>query len=85
MIGQIHYGHIETSARLKRVLDFLLSEPMGATTRQIAKGASVCAVNSAIAELRANGYSIDCLFMGRKNGSAIFRYRLASKRRRNKK
>lgn len=52
-------ARIENSARLQRVAD-LLADGREHTTLDIVIGASVCAVNSAVAELRANGYHIDC-------------------------
>lgn len=50
---------IEKSERLLRVLS-LLSEGGEFTTLDIIKQANVCAVNSIVAELRQNGFGIDC-------------------------
>jgi biotin operon repressor len=50
---------LSTSDRLQRVRDFL-SDNQPHSTLEIVKKANVCAVNSAIAELRANGLKIDC-------------------------
>jgi hypothetical protein len=50
---------IERSSRLNRVLD-LLSKGGEFTTLDIIKSANVCAVNSIIAELRQNGFGINC-------------------------
>lgn len=55
----MHYAKVETSKRLKRVLN-LLSDGLPHTTRDIVRRASVCAVNSIISELRMNGYDINC-------------------------
>lgn len=56
---------IESSDRLNRVLD-LLSHGGEFTTLDIIKSANVCAVNSIIAELRQNGFDIDCQRRGDK-------------------
>ncbi|HET7300099.1 MAG TPA: hypothetical protein VFJ01_05545 [Oleiagrimonas sp.] len=55
----MHAAHLENSDRLQRVLDVLVD---GAehTTMDLVLEAGVCAVNSIIAELRENGYVIDC-------------------------
>ncbi|MEM7269658.1 MAG: helix-turn-helix domain-containing protein [Pseudomonadota bacterium] len=50
---------LETSERLQRVLAVLRSSER-ATTRQIMRSAHVCAVNSCVAELRENGFEIEC-------------------------
>jgi hypothetical protein len=50
---------LKSSDRLRRV-DKFLSDLRPHTTMEIIKGASVCAVNSIIAELRANGRKIHC-------------------------
>jgi hypothetical protein len=50
---------IESSERLNRVLD-LLSQGGEFSTLDIIKNANVCAVNSIIAELRQNGFEINC-------------------------
>jgi|TARA_R110000868_G_scaffold119068_2_gene315486 hypothetical protein len=56
---------IERSSRLNRVLD-LLSKGGEFTTLDIIKSANVCAVNSIIAELRQNGFGINCQRRGDK-------------------
>lgn len=69
----MHFAKLEHSDRLKRVLDILkenFGEPK--TTRDIIKKAGVCAVNSAISELRANGIEIRCRCIKR----GIFEYTL---------
>lgn len=54
----MHNAKLSTSKRLQRVLSALQKGPR--TTRQLIEEAHVCAVNSIIAELRANGYTIAC-------------------------
>jgi hypothetical protein len=55
----VNSANLQTSDRLQRV-DSLLADCMPRTTMQIVQGANVCAVNSIIAELRANGRKINC-------------------------
>ena len=54
---------LETSARLQRV-DALLADRMPHSTLDIVQKASVCAVNSIVAELRDSGRSIECQRQG---------------------
>jgi hypothetical protein len=56
-------ARLETSPRLQRVAA-LLSDGREYSTLDIVIGASVCAVNSCIAELRANGFRIACRRVG---------------------
>lgn len=63
-------ARLENSARLKRVAD-LLADGREYSTLDIIIGAGVCAVNSCIAELRDNGFTIYC----RREGNT-WRYRL---------
>jgi uncharacterized protein YerC len=56
-------ARLETSPRLQRVAT-LLADGREYSTLDIVIGASVCAVNSCIAELRANGYAIACRRVG---------------------
>lgn len=67
-----------TSPRLQRVLELLKDRgPRGATTREIVNHADVCAVNSIIAELRANCIAIETIDEGiNERGSHVYRYRL---------
>lgn len=66
----MHFARLENSPRLQRVLNLLLNGPH--TTRQIIQKAgfekeSVCAVNSAMCELRLNGIPVlpaKCLSRG---------------------
>lgn len=68
----IHYARIEESDRLRRVHK-LLADGDWHGTRQIMIDADVCAVNTVISELRANGFSIDTRCVGR----GRFEYRMA--------
>ena len=67
----MNYARIQASPRLQRVLN-LLWDGMPRTTREIAHSADVCAVNSIICELRANGFDIICKPVSR----GRFEYRL---------
>lgn len=60
----LHFAKLEKSERLQRVLK-LLRDHKPHTTRDIVKKADVCAVNSIISELRANGIKISCEPLGR--------------------
>jgi hypothetical protein len=62
--GAIHFARIENSDRLRRVLA-VLSDRQPHSTMEIVQAAEVCAVNSAIAELRMNGIRIECRQVGR--------------------
>ena len=68
-------ARLDRSPRLQRVLDCLQRGGWW-TTRQLIQYATVCAVNSCIAELRANGIPVesDVIYRG---GRRIWRYRLA--------
>ena len=55
----MHSARISNSKRLQRV-DALLADGKEYSTMDIVRAASVCAVNSIIAELRANGRVIVC-------------------------
>lgn len=55
---------IGSSERLQRVHN-LLSDGKPRTTLEIVVGAQVCAVNSCVAELRANGLDIACWRKGK--------------------
>lgn len=59
----MHAARLDKSDRLRRVLD-LLSDGKPRSTRDIVEGAHVCAVNSCVAELRANGHAIACQRQG---------------------
>lgn len=55
----MNHALIDRSQRLQRVYDFL-KDRRPHSTLEIVRKAKVCAVNSIIAELRANGLDIDC-------------------------
>lgn len=56
----MHAARITHSKRLQRVLSLLKKAKRPVSTMQIIQRAKVCAVNSIVAELRANGYAITC-------------------------
>ena len=60
----LHFAKVKNSPRLQRTLSVLLDHHPH-TTRHIQEKAHVCAVNSIVSELRANGYVIDCECIGR--------------------
>jgi hypothetical protein len=55
----IHFAKVENSARLQRVLK-MLRRGGAYTTRQLIRGADVCAMNSIASELRKNGFRVAC-------------------------
>jgi len=54
-----HAASIETSERLQRVLD-VLQDRGWHSTLDIMQRTYLCAVGSAVSELRANGISVEC-------------------------
>jgi hypothetical protein len=56
----MRHGKLSTSPRLQRALRALQRADGEISTRDLAERADVCAVNSVIAELRANGAEITC-------------------------
>ena len=60
----INFARIEKSERLQRV-HLLLLDGAWHGTRAIMRDADVCAVNTVIAELRANGFAIRTRCVGR--------------------
>jgi len=71
--GVMHAARLEDSPRLQRVLAFLRRHGP-ATTIEIVKGCDVCAVNSIIAEIRANGFTVECHAVKGQRG--VYRYEL---------
>lgn len=59
----MHAASLDKSPRLKRV-DALLADGREYSTREIIAACDVCAVNSIVAELRANGRQIDTRWQG---------------------
>lgn len=74
-LGTIHYAKLENSPRLQRLRDYL-ADGEWRTTLDIIVNAAVCAVNSAVCELRMNGYTIECRAV--KGGGGIYEYRLVN-------
>lgn len=70
----MRHARLSSSARLQAVLSALQSAGE-LSTRQIILRAGVCAVNSCIAELRANGAIIECRQEVRE-GKRLFLYSL---------
>ena len=70
----MHSAAVERSPRLQRVLK-LLRDGREYSTRQIVQDADVCAVNAIVAELRDNGYPVECRQVVR-HGRRIWLYRL---------
>ena len=68
--GRIHYAKLDNSPRLQRLYALLQRGP--ATTREIVTGADICAVNTAVDELRENGISVICESIGK----GRYQYRL---------
>lgn len=60
----MHAARLDHSPRLQRVAD-LLADGREYSTREISRQADVYAVNSIVAELRANGYDVQCKCLGR--------------------
>lgn len=72
----IKYAKLATSKRLQRLLKFL-SDCKPHTTKEIFVGANICAVNTAVTELRRNGFNILCKFKEAvQDGSRIYEYQL---------
>lgn len=67
----MHAAKIDESPRLQKVRDFLRRNG-SATTLEIIQGCNVCAVNSIIAELRANGFSVSCNAVKGKRGVYLY-------------
>lgn len=70
---RMHAARIEDSPRLQKVLQFLRRR-RAATTREISQECDVYAVNSIIAELRANGFNVVCSAVPKQRG--VYRYEL---------
>lgn len=58
-VGVMHAARVDRSPRLQRVLA-VLEDGREHSTRELLDAARVCAVNSIVAELRANGHRITC-------------------------
>ena len=74
--GKIHFARLSNSPRLQRFLK-ILSDGKKHTTREIQVKAKVCNPNTAKAELKENGFNVDCkLREVTEDGSKIFEYQL---------
>ena len=72
----MHAARLDRSPRLQRV-HRLLADGAERSTLRISIAAQVCAVNSCIAELRANGAEIKCrMVRERGTGKVRFLYRM---------
>ena len=71
----MHAARLGASSRLQRIAN-LLSDGEEHSTREIVLKCNVCAVNSAVSELRANGLNIVCRQRPSRNGSHHFTYQL---------
>ncbi len=71
----MHAASLNSSPRLQRVHDLLLNG-REYSTLEIVQGAQVCAVNSIIAELRANGLTITCRQIVSPAGERRWLYRM---------
>ena len=58
-------AQIDRSARLQRLLG-ILGDGAERSTLELIQQSGLCAINSAIAELRQNGFAIDCRRIGGK-------------------
>ncbi|MEM7751767.1 MAG: hypothetical protein AAF230_00040 [Pseudomonadota bacterium] len=56
----MNYGRLKTSPRLQRALRALQRAEGEISTMELSRRARICAVNSVVAELRANGAEIRC-------------------------
>ena len=73
----IRYANLSESPRLQRLLKFL-SDCKPHTTREIINGANICAVNTAVTELRRNNFDISCKFKEvLEDGSRVYEYQLS--------
>lgn len=60
----MHYARLEHSPRLQRLLS-VLRQGGWYSTRDLVKKAEVVAISSAVDELRANGFEVQCERRGR--------------------
>ncbi|MDK3072725.1 hypothetical protein QO034_06355 [Sedimentitalea sp. JM2-8] len=71
----MHYARLSRSPRLRRALRALQAAQGEISTFDLSRRARICAVNSVIAELRANGAEIACR-QAREDGQVRFYYTL---------
>ncbi|TMV09853.1 hypothetical protein FGK63_01930 [Ruegeria sediminis] len=72
----MHHARIGTSPRLQRALRALREAGGEISTYALSRAADLCAVNSVIAELRANGAEITCRQAVEESGQRVFYYTL---------
>ena len=73
----MHAAKLSGSPRLRRVLAVLL-DGKEHSTRDLVVAAEVCAVNSIVAELRANGIAIHCRLATDSDGGRLWLYSLGA-------
>ena len=71
----MHAARLDASPRLQRVLA-VLADGREYSTLDLVREAQVCAVNSIVAELRANGHAIICRQARATDGARRWLYRL---------
>ena len=74
----MHAAALDRSDRLQRVYA-LLADGREWSTRELLRAADVCAVNSIVSELRANGLVITKRWSRSASGQRICLYRLGSR------
>lgn len=70
-----HPARIKTSVRLQKVLA-ILSDKEWHSTYDIMQITQLCAVGSAISELRANGFIVDCRLGKEIDGDKYYEYQI---------
>lgn len=70
----MHAAKLDRSPRLARTLDVLRAHPGGCTTLELVLHTGSCAVHSDVAELRANGIPVRCVYERTANGRRVYRY-----------
>lgn len=74
--GRIHAADWRKSRRCMAVVS-VLSDSQPHSTMEIIERGHVCAVNSIVAELRENGFKIDCRFRERTaDGGSVYEYQM---------
>ena len=73
-----HYGRIEKSRRLQRLLAYLrMRGKWGATSMNLSSELHRCSIATDISELRRNGYQVNCEYLRTtSNGSRVHLYTL---------
>ena len=73
----MHAANADKSRRLCRTLAILRAHPDGLTTMELISWTGSVAPHSDAAELRANGYNVECRYHGTTpEGRRVYRYRL---------